>query len=86
MNKIYNSDLKMENILITTGSQQNLDMAGKIFLNPGDVVLMEAPTYLAAINAFKAYECTFKEVPTDDKGMIPEALEKILETTENVKL
>lgn len=76
MNKIYNSDLKMENILITTGSQQNLDMAGKIFLNPGDVVLMEAPTYLAAINAFKAYECTFKEVPTDDKGMIPEALEK----------
>ena len=73
MNKIYNSDLKMENILITTGSQQNLDMAGKIFLNPGDVVLMEAPTYLAAINAFKAYECTFKEVPTDDKGMIPEA-------------
>ena len=78
MNKIYNSDLKMENILITTGSQQNLDMAGKIFLNPGDVVLMEAPTYLAAINAFKAYECTFKEVPTDDKGMIPEALEKSL--------
>ena len=78
MNKIYNSDLKMENILITTGSQQNLDMAGKIFLNPGDVVLMEAPTYLAAINAFKAYECTFKEVPTDDKGMIPEALEKIM--------
>ena len=47
MNKIYNSDLKMENILITTGSQQNLDMAGKIFLNPGDVVLMELrPTLL----------------------------------------
>ena len=39
---------------------------------------MEAPTYLAAINAFKAYECTFKEVPTDDKGMIPEASKKSL--------
>ena len=75
-----------DHILVTSGSQQGLDFSGRVFLNPGDVVLIEAPTYLAAINAFKAYECTFKEVPTDDKGMIPEALEKILETTENVKL
>ena len=72
MNRKYKSHLKAENILITTGSQQNLDMAGKIFFDEGDVVLMESPTYLAAINAFKAYQPVFKEVPTDEKGMIPE--------------
>ena len=86
MNKIYKSNLKMENILITTGSQQNLDMAGKIFLNPGDVVLLESPSYLGAVNAFKACEPRFIEVPTDNGGMIMEELEKILATTERVKM
>jgi 2-aminoadipate transaminase len=86
MNRIYKSTLNKDNIIITTGSQQNLDMAGKIFLDPGDIVLMEAPTYLAAINAFKAYECDFMEVPTDDKGMIPEELDKILASTPKAKL
>ena len=85
-NRIYKTNLTADNILITTGSQQNLDMAGKIFLDKGDVVLMESPTYLAAINAFKAYQPEFKEVPTDDKGMIPEELDKILAATTNVKL
>lgn len=85
MNRKYKSHLKAENILITTGSQQNLDMAGKIFFDEGDVVLMESPTYLAAINAFKAYQPVFKEVPTDEKGMIPEELDKILATTDKVK-
>ncbi|WP_289049108.1 PLP-dependent aminotransferase family protein [uncultured Acidaminococcus sp.] len=86
MNRNYKTSLTADNILITTGSQQNLDMAGKIFLDKGDVVLMESPTYLAAINAFKAYQPEFKEVPTDDKGMIPEKLDKILAATPNVKL
>ncbi|MDO5598386.1 MAG: PLP-dependent aminotransferase family protein [Acidaminococcus sp.] len=86
MNRNYKMSLTADNILITTGSQQNLDMAGKIFLDKGDVVLMESPTYLAAINAFKAYQPEFKEVPTDDKGMIPEELDKILAATPNVKL
>ncbi|WIF95841.1 PLP-dependent aminotransferase family protein [Caminicella sporogenes] len=75
-----------ENILITNGSQQGLDFSGKIFLNPGDVVIVESPSYLGAINAFKAYECKFLEIPTDDDGMIMEELEKALETTENVKM
>ncbi|RKD22221.1 2-aminoadipate transaminase [Caminicella sporogenes DSM 14501] len=75
-----------ENILITNGSQQGLDFSGKIFLNPGDVVVVESPSYLGAINAFKAYECKFLEIPTDDDGMIMEELEKALETTENVKM
>ncbi|WP_026895384.1 PLP-dependent aminotransferase family protein [Clostridiisalibacter paucivorans] len=74
-----------ENILVTSGSQQGLDLTGMIFLNPGDVVLCESPSYLGALNAFKAYQPKFKEVSTDDDGMVMEDLEKILEETENVK-
>lgn len=79
-------DVPYENILITNGSQQALDFAGKLFLDPGDVVLCESPTYLAAISAFRAYQPRFAEVPTDGDGMIMEALENILRTTERVKL
>jgi 2-aminoadipate transaminase len=63
-----------------------LDLTGKVFLDEGDVVLCESPTYLAAISAFRAYGCKFVEVPTDDHGMIPEELEKILETTARIKI
>lgn len=75
-----------ENIILTAGSQQGLDYIGKLFLNPGDVVVMESPSYLGAINAFNAYEPNFVEVPTDDGGMITEELDRILTETENVKL
>ena len=68
MNRKYKSHLGAENILITTGSQQNLDMAGKIFFDEGDVVLMESPTYLAAINAFKAYQPYSRKSPLTTKG------------------
>lgn len=76
----------IDHVLITSGSQQGLDFSARIFLNPGDVVLMESPSYLGAVNAFKACEPTFIEVPTDDDGMIPEELDKILATTKNVKM
>lgn len=79
-------DVTADNILITSGSQQGLDFSGKIFLDPGDVVLCESPSYLGAINAFKAYQPKFVDVPTDDEGMIMSELEKILETTERIKL
>lgn len=72
-------------LFITAGSQQGLDFIGKLFLNPGDVVIMESPSYLGAINAFVPYEPKFVEVPTDEGGMIMEELEKVLATTENVK-
>lgn len=75
-----------DNILITNGSQQGLDFAGKIFLDPDDVVLCENPSYLGAINAFKAYEAKFIEVPTDDEGMIISELEEIVKTTDKIKL
>ncbi|HCW52321.1 MAG TPA: aminotransferase [Clostridium sp.] len=86
MNATLGTSFEISNIQITHGSQQGLDLLGKIFLNKGDVVLCESPTYLAAISAFKSYECEFIEVPTDKEGMIPEELEKILNSVKNVKL
>lgn len=76
----------VDNVILTAGSQQGLDFCGKLFLNPGDVVVMESPSYLGAINAFQAYQPNFVEVPTDDGGMIMEELDRILTETENVKL
>jgi len=73
-------------VMITSGSQQALDFTGKLFLNAGDVVLCESPTYLAAISAFRAYQPVFVAVPTDDDGMIIEELDRILATTDKVKL
>lgn len=76
---------KAENILITSGSQQGLDFSGKIFLDPGDIVICESPSYLGAINAFKAYQCEFREVETDEKGMIMSELEKTIQENPNAK-
>lgn len=86
MNLRLGTQFPPDNILLTHGSQQALDLSGKVFLDEGDVVLCESPTYLAAISAFKAYGCKFIEVPTDDDGMIPSELERILEKTERVKI
>ena len=67
-----------ENLLVTTGSQQALDLIGKVFLDPGDCILMEAPTYLAAIQAFQAYEARFATAPTDELGLDADRLEEVL--------
>ena len=81
-----NIETDADHILVTSGSQQGLDFSARVFVDKGDVILMESPSYLGAINAFKACEPTFMEVPTDDGGMVMEELEKILATTENVKM
>ena len=86
MNSKNKTNVTKDDILITNGSQQGLDFAGRVFLNEGDVVLCESPSYLGAINVFKSYGSKFIEVPTDKDGMIMEELEKILEVTENVKM
>ena len=86
MNKRYGTYLTERNILIICGSQQGLDFTGKIFINDGDVVLCESPTYLGAINAFNAYRPNMLEVPTDNEGMLLEQLERILDTVKNIKL
>lgn len=73
----------IDNILILSGSQQGLDMFGKVFIDEGDVVLMELPTYLAAINAFKPYNPEFVGLKMDDDGIIISALERILKKLES---
>ena len=75
-----------DEVLITCGSQQGLDLTGKLLLDEGDVVLCESPTYLGAIQAFRAYEPTFVEVATDDDGMLPDDLERRLSEHGRVKL
>ena len=69
-------DLSPENIIITTGSQQALDLCGKIFINRGDVVLVGLPSYLGGLNAFANYGAVLKGIPLDDQGMRPDLLEK----------
>lgn len=76
----------VDNIIVTSGSQQGLDFSGRIFLDKDDIVLIESPSYLGALNAFKANEPKFIEVPTDEGGMIMEELEKILEREDRVKM
>ncbi len=75
-----------ENILIINGSQQGIDFSGKIFLNPGDTVICEKPSYLGAIGAFRAYQAQFIEITIDNDGMKVEELEKVLATTPKAKL
>jgi len=67
-----------DDVLVTNGSQQVLDLVGKLFLNPGDVVLTENPTYLAAIQAFQTMEARFVPVPTDGEGLIPDAIPALI--------
>lgn len=74
-----------DDILITSGSQQGLDLTAKVFLDEGDTILCESPTYLSAINAFKPFYPRFVEVDMDEDGLVPEDLIKKLETSSNVK-
>jgi len=66
----------MENIMITSGSQQALDAVGKIFLNPGDIAMVGLPSYLGGINAFRSYEANLVGVPLDKDGIQIDLLEE----------
>jgi DNA-binding transcriptional MocR family regulator len=68
-------DALPHNVVITAGSQSAQDVATKVFCNPGDVVLVENPTYVGALNTFEAYQVTVETVEMDDDGLVPEALE-----------
>ncbi|KRQ87029.1 2-aminoadipate transaminase [Caloramator mitchellensis] len=83
--KAVGVNVSFENILITNGSQQGLDFIGRVFLDKDDVVICESPSYLGAINAFRAYMPKFVEIPMDDDGMIVEELEKAIEKYPNAK-
>ncbi len=67
-----------EQVLVTAGSQQGIDLVGKTFVDPGDLVLVEAPSYLAALQTFSTYEARFEAVETDEEGMRVDALERRL--------
>ncbi len=76
----YGIKAKLENVLITSGSQQALDLIGKLFINAGDRVLVEAPTYLGALQAFNVYGAEYVNVPIDEDGLRTGLLEGPLRT------
>ena len=81
-----NIHAQLDNVLVTTGSEQVLDLVGKAFVNPGDTVLIEEPTYLCALDVFKSYGANFVSVPMDEDGLRMDALEETLKQHPEAKL
>ena len=73
-------------VLITQGGQQGLDLVAKLFIDPGDVIVCERPTFLGALIAFNPCEPAYASVPMDDEGLDTDALEQVLRTTQRVKV
>jgi 2-aminoadipate transaminase len=74
----YGIVVGIDNVLVTTGSQQALDLIGKVLINPGDKILTEEPTYLGAIQAFTMYGAEFVTIPVDHDGLQTRHLEEAL--------
>ncbi len=72
-------DVDIDQIIITNGSQQALDFMGRVFIDPGDTIIVEGPSYLGALQAFSAYMPDVRVVPMDDDGMRTDKLEELLE-------
>ncbi len=77
-NARYSVEINADNILITSGSQQALDFIGRLFINRGDYIVVELPTYLGALQAWNAYGAQYVSVPSDEHGMVVDELEKAL--------
>lgn len=71
-------DAHPDDVVVTTGSQQALDLVTRLFVNPGDVVVAEAPSYVGALGVFRAYQADVVHVPLDEHGLVPEALDETL--------
>jgi 2-aminoadipate transaminase len=67
-----------DDVVVTTGSQQAVDLVTKIFINPGDVIIAEAPSYVGALGVFRAHEAEVVHVPMDEDGLIPESLDETI--------
>jgi 2-aminoadipate transaminase len=78
MNSEWGTAVTADQVLVTTGSQQGLDLTGKLFLDEGSLVLCESPTYLAALQSFQVFGPRCVRVPTDDDGMDIAALEEMV--------
>ena len=67
-----------DDVIVTVGSQQALDLITRVFVDPGDIVLTEAPTYVTAINTFAAFQADIRHVGMDDQGVLPDELDHAL--------
>lgn len=87
MEKKLKITFSMEEIIITSGSQQGVDMSGMLFVNKDDVILFETPSYLGAVNALRTYEAKLVGIPTDNHGIIIDDLKKaLLEYGDKIKM
>jgi 2-aminoadipate transaminase len=77
-------NISPDNILITSGSQQGIDMVARIFLNEGDGVIVENPTYVGMLSSWKAFHLKFSAVPTDNDGMQVGAIPPLMHTPHKV--
>ncbi|WP_246497965.1 PLP-dependent aminotransferase family protein [Natronoglycomyces albus] len=71
-------DSSPDDITITTGAQQGLDLIARVFLDPGDIVLAEGPTYVGALGVFQAAQADVRHLPMDEDGLLPDALRETL--------
>jgi 2-aminoadipate transaminase len=67
-----------DHVLVTVGAQQALDLVGKLFIDPGDLIAVEAPSYVGALSAFSVFQPRYLQIPLDDDGLMVEALEEAL--------
>jgi 2-aminoadipate transaminase len=75
-----------EDLVVTTGAQQALDLVGKVLIDPGDLIAVEAPAYVGALSAFSAYEPRYLQIDLDDEGMIVDLLEEAIVRGDRPKL
>ena len=68
----------VDDVVTATGSQQALDLVAKLFIDPGDVILAESPSYVGALGVFRSYQASVVHVAMDDDGLIPEALRQTI--------
>lgn len=78
-------DCQLENLIVIQGGQQGLDLMAKMFINPGDVIIVENPTFVGGLIAFNPYEPVIENVKMDENGMVMEDLERILKSNKRVK-
>lgn len=69
----------MDDVVVTTGSQQALDLVTKLFIDPGDVIIAEAPSYVGAMGVFRSYQADVVHVEMDEHGLVPETLEETIQ-------
>ncbi len=86
MANVGNFKAETEDLIITSGAQQVMELACKSLCNPGDTLICEAPSFVGSLNAFKSFNVNLVGVPLDDDGMDPSALEEALKTNPNAKL